>query len=175
MKSSLLAAALIIGMPAALLADEPVAAGNHHDGQEMFKMWDSNGDGIVSRAEARAASAKHVAQIFAGHDANKDDQLTAEEMRDTPADRADGKKSPHAGKFKSADTNADGAISKDEAAQSVPMLAKRFDDVDTDDNGLVSSDELKAHRKSMHKDEGDDEQDDSAAESPAGDDVNPKP
>jgi Ca2+-binding EF-hand superfamily protein len=171
MKKSLLAAALISVMPAALSAGEPAAAGNQDDGQEILKQWDTNGDGVIARAEARAASAKHIAQVFAWHDANKDGQLTAEELRDTTAMRADGKKSPYDGKFKSADTNADGRISRDEAAQSMPMLAKRFDDVDTDNNGLVSPDELRAHHKSMHQDEHDDDDGDDTANAPAEDDA----
>ena len=50
-------------------------------------------------------------------------------------------------RFKKADTNADGSISRAEAA-SMPRLAKHFDEIDANKDGQASADELRAfHEK----------------------------
>ncbi|HEX5126918.1 MAG TPA: EF-hand domain-containing protein [Rhodocyclaceae bacterium] len=51
--------------------------------------------------------------------------------------------------LKAADTNNDGLISKAEAEQNLPRLAKHFDDIDTNKDGMLSSDELKAMHDKM--------------------------
>lgn len=50
--------------------------------------------------------------------------------------------------FASIDTDADGKISKDEAAKAErPMLSKRFDEIDTNKDTYLDKDELKAFRE----------------------------
>lgn len=50
-----------------------------------------------------------------------------------------------ADRFKQADKDGDGKLSKDEAA-AMPRLAKQFDQVDTNKDGFLSKDELQAMR-----------------------------
>ena len=50
-------------------------------------------------------------------------------------------------RLKAADTNADGLISKSEAA-ALPRIAERFDQIDANRDGQVSFEELKAARAS---------------------------
>lgn len=50
--------------------------------------------------------------------------------------------------FASIDTNADGKISKDEAAKAErPMLKEKFDEIDTNKDSFIDKDELKAFRQ----------------------------
>ena len=55
-------------------------------------------------------------------------------------------------RLKAADKNADGKISRTEAA-ALPRMAKHFDAIDSNKDGLVSREELKAHRekRAAHK------------------------
>jgi len=52
-------------------------------------------------------------------------------------------------RLKAADTNADGLISRTEAA-ALPRLAERFERVDANQDGQVSFDELRASRHRRH-------------------------
>ena len=143
MKKILFTAALITLTPAILLADEPTSPG-------MFKHWDTNGDGVISRDEAQAAGAERIAKMFDKLDTNKDGQLTPDELRAAHEHRFAAMKERFDEQFKAADKNGDGSLSKEEAEQGMPMLAKHFDEIDTNKDGLVSVDELKAHHMKMH-------------------------
>jgi Ca2+-binding EF-hand superfamily protein len=54
--------------------------------------------------------------------------------------------------FAAADTNHDGYLSRDEAAQGTPRLAAHFDEIDSDHDGQLSKQEIIAfmqqHRRS---------------------------
>jgi len=47
-------------------------------------------------------------------------------------------------RFKKADTNGDGKLSKEEAQAGMPRLAKNFDAIDTNQDGFITPDEIKA-------------------------------
>jgi Ca2+-binding EF-hand superfamily protein len=151
MKKFLLITALVALSPAVLVAGDtgsPTGGGPGH-GEEMFKRHDTNNDGVVSREEAQAAGAERISRKFDKMDTNKDGQLTQEEMRQAREQRRAGMKMRFDEHFKSADKDSDGSISKSEAEQGMPMLAKHFDAVDTDKDGQASRDELKAHHANM--------------------------
>ena len=108
---------------------------------ERLKQADTNGDGMISRAEAAALPmiAKHFDEI----DTNHDGQITAEELRAFH----EKKRAEH---FKKIDTNGDGKISRAEAQANAPRLAERFDELDTNKDGFLTPDELKTahgHRR----------------------------
>ena len=51
-------------------------------------------------------------------------------------------------RLKAADKNGDGKISREEAAASLPKLAKHFDEIDTNKDGQISREEMKTwHEK----------------------------
>ena len=50
-------------------------------------------------------------------------------------------------KLRQADTNRDGAISRDEANKSLPHLAKNFDKIDENHDGLITREELQHFRE----------------------------
>jgi len=50
-------------------------------------------------------------------------------------------------RFKRADSDGDGALSRAEAEKEMPRLARHFDAIDTDKDGQVTRDEIEAARK----------------------------
>jgi len=121
----------------------------HHGG---FKAIDTNGDGQISRDEARGHAwlEKNFDQIDANHDGQLSNEELAAwrkahqgEMREKMAQRLDAK-------FKSADKNGDGALTKDEAQAGMPRLAKHFDQIDANHDGKITEDEIRAFMKARH-------------------------
>ncbi len=104
---------------------------------ERLRKADANGDGLVSREEAKAAPrlAKHFDEI----DANKDGQVSPEEMRAFHEKR-------HAEHWKRLDANGDGQVSKAEAQASAPRLFENFESLDANKDGQLSREELQAAR-----------------------------
>jgi Ca2+-binding EF-hand superfamily protein len=144
-RKSVLLAALVTLAPAALLAADPAAtaplAGRPNG--EWFMKLDTNHDGAVSKEEATAAAQARVDKMFAKVDANHDGLITQEELRATAQARGAELKAKAAARFKAADKNGDGFLSKDEAA-AIPMLARHFDALDTNKDGMLSPEEIEA-------------------------------
>jgi Ca2+-binding EF-hand superfamily protein len=115
--------------------------------QEHFSKLDKNGDGAISRDEA--AGNKRLAKEFDEIDANKDGKLTQEEMQAHRAAMRTRQTARFEERFKAADKNGDGAISKDEAVN-MPGLAKHFDQLDVNHDGKLTREELQAARGKMH-------------------------
>ncbi|MEP7156427.1 MAG: EF-hand domain-containing protein [Betaproteobacteria bacterium] len=53
-------------------------------------------------------------------------------------------------RMKAADKNGDGKISREEAAASLPRIAKHFDDIDTNKDGQITKEEMKAFHEKNH-------------------------
>jgi Ca2+-binding EF-hand superfamily protein len=65
-------------------------------------------------------------------------------------------------RFEAADTNHDGALSREEA-KSMPMILQHFDEIDANKDGKVSEEELKAMMQGHH-DDAEQDKDDKAPE-----------
>lgn len=158
-----LASCLALGLCTAALAQTgtPAAAGStkpdhglHHgpkgDHGGMQRM-DKDGNKLISREEAKGHP--HLEKDFDTIDANKDGQLSQDELRTHMQKvRGEHKGEGHSGHrggpgpVKRLDTNKDGKLSRDEV-KGHPMLEKNFERIDANKDGSLSEEELKAARK----------------------------
>ena len=128
------------------LAGTSYAGEGMHDPMARLKKADTNGDGMISRDEARAALPR-VYEHFDEIDTNHDGQITAEELQAFHQKMHAGRQQKAAEHFKKLDTDGDGRISRAEA-QASPRLAAHFDEIDANKDGFITPDELKAaHQK----------------------------
>jgi Ca2+-binding EF-hand superfamily protein len=127
---------------AALLAmAAPDATGGPGAMADRIKKADTNGDGMISREEAKALP--RIAAHFDEIDANHDGQITADELR-AYHQKQGGEGMKHSGAmFKKLDADGDGRISRAEA-QAAPRLAEHFDEIDANKDGFITMDEMKA-------------------------------
>lgn len=131
-------------------ATDMAGTGRHH-ARPMLKL-DTNGDGVIDRAEA--AAHPRLAEKFDQLDRNGDGRLGRDEFRRGHGERG-GRTHPghqrhdgqHGGfaRFIALDTDGDGRISKLEAASS--PLAARFAQIDRNHDGYLVRSELQADRE----------------------------
>ena len=122
--------------------------GGHGRGGERLKAADTNGDGMISRAES--AALPRIAQHFDQIDANRDGQVTKDELRAFHQQHHGDHRGDRKGGLKRADTDGDGRISKAEAQANAPRLFEHFDAIDANRDGFVTREEMKAARKAHH-------------------------
>jgi Ca2+-binding EF-hand superfamily protein len=153
--SLIFASGTVFLMPMAS-ACEPMSG--DHSSTIIFEQMDSNKDGLISKKEFDAYQNKHFKEM----DANHDGKVTIEEFEAAHTKmHADHCDEPHHGfaqhqgydekhsdsfiskRFEAADTNHDGALSREEA-KSMPMVLEHFDELDTNKDGKVTEDEIKA-------------------------------
>jgi Ca2+-binding EF-hand superfamily protein len=113
---------------------------------EHWTEADKDGSGGLSRAEAEA-SMPRMAADFDAIDANKDGQVTHDEMHAFHMQNRMSMHAHHEERFKSADANGDGAIDLAEAQTAMPRLAEHFSTVDANGDGQVTPDEMRAAKK----------------------------
>jgi len=131
---------------ALLVASLAHAADTPPPGKGGYPM-DVNNDGFVTREEAK--DYPMLSAQFDAADANKDGKLDIAEMdAHRNAMRADGRAKAQE-RWKAADADGDGAISRKEAEVSMPGVAERFKKFDVDGNGKIEQDEL--HHFRMRK------------------------
>jgi hypothetical protein len=144
-KRSLIAALILV--PAIGLAADNTAGAKGPRSSGHFSKADTNRDGKLSRAEVEKAM-PHLLGKFESIDSNKDGQLSRGELNAwKKAHRAE-RQAKAAERFKHADTDGDGAVSRAEAEKHAPRLAKKFDQIDSNKDGKLTQDELRAYRES---------------------------
>jgi Ca2+-binding EF-hand superfamily protein len=136
---SLVAAAALVPAVAGASDSEPRGGAHEH--------WDTNSDGVVTRAEAEAAAVERTRKMFDALDADKDGNLTQQEIDAAREKRHAAMRERADERFKAADTDGDGRLSKAEAEKGMPMLGRRFDVLDADKDGALSAEELAAHQR----------------------------
>jgi hypothetical protein len=118
-------------LAAVTIASLATAAAVAQGGGGMFRSADTNGDGIISHAEAVAeANAR-----FTALDLNKDGVLTPDELS-----------GPGGRMMARADTNGDGKITR---AEYLAQSEMRFARMDTNKDGQITKDELAAWMDNM--------------------------
>ena len=144
------------GLIAALLLAPAIAlaATNNARLAGQFRRADADGNGMLSRAEAERA-APLLAKQFDAVDANRDGQISPEEIRafrraGRGERRARGSaRGAQAGAkfelyFARADSDGDGALSRAEAERGLPRVAKKFERIDRDGDGRLTREEMQA-------------------------------
>jgi Ca2+-binding EF-hand superfamily protein len=117
---------------------------------ERLKAADTNGDGLISKEEAKALP--RLAKRFDAIDANHDGQVSADEMRAFQEQRHAGQGKKRGEHWKKLDTDGDGRVSRAEAQAGAPRLAEHFDAIDADKDGFITPEEMKAaHAKRAPK------------------------
>jgi Ca2+-binding EF-hand superfamily protein len=143
MKPITLIAALAVASSAAFAAVAAEGHGPRGAIAERLKQADTDGNGMLSREEAKALPmiSKHFDEI----DTNHEGQVTAEELRAFHEKR-------QAERWKKLDTDGDGRISRAEAQANAPRLFEHFDEIDANKDGFLSADELRAAMMRHHRD-----------------------
>jgi Ca2+-binding EF-hand superfamily protein len=126
--------------------DDPEA----HRGSGMFERWDTNSDGVVTRAEVEAGAAERARKHFDSLDANGDGKLTKDELQQRRDRMHTAMREKGEERFRSADTDGNGSLSKEEAERAMPQIARHFERLDADKDGALSAEELAAKKK--HRD-----------------------
>ena len=127
---------------AAAQAGDPQAAG-----KPGHPPMDANSDGIVTRDEAK--SFPRLSADFDVADANKDGQLDAAEMNAHREKMRVEMRAKAEQRWKDADKDGDGALTREEAQASMPGLAERFEKFDSNGDGKIARDEM--HNVRMKK------------------------
>jgi len=115
----------------------------------MFSQFDTNKDGRVSLQEVQEGTAR----LFKEIDTNKDGFISKEEMQAHHKAMHEKRGEMMREKWKAADKDADGALSRAEIeAGNMPMLARDFDKLDKNKDGKLTPDEMRMGMgMGMHK------------------------
>lgn len=117
----------------------------------LFEKLDTNHDGAISKAEAKADP--KLAAKFDTLDKNKDGKLTPDELPQRHwkrgPDGRDGRGMGPGGPFGRADTDHDGRISKAEATVAGGKLAEDFDKLDLNHDGYLDKADMELRHKQM--------------------------
>ena len=135
--------AVALGATATLSLADPGQSPRKGQMFERLKAADTNADGLISKTEA--AALPRLADHFDAIDANKDGQVSFEELRGFHGKRHGGHGKAH---FKRADTDNDGKVSRNEA---LAAAAARFDAADANKDGFITPEEVRAARGSHGK------------------------
>ena len=136
MKYVLILTALGLGSAAVIAGGDAFA--HPHGGArfERLKAADTNGDRMISRAEAQALP--RLAERFDTVDANRDGQVTRAELRAARGHAG------RAGFIRHLDADGDGKVSK---AEALAGAEQRFNRADANGDGFLSEEELRAGRR----------------------------
>ena len=110
---------------------------------------DVNKDGIVTREEAQTHP--RLSADFDAADTNKDGKLDVAEMNSHRERMRVEMRAKADERWKAADTDGDGALSRAEAEASMPGIARRFETFDADRDGKIARDEMHNFRMKKKK------------------------
>ena len=130
-----------------LLAAAAAQAGGAECNRQQIAALDADGDGAVSRDEAKSHA--WLAGKFDTVDANKDGRLDKDELvAQREAHHAD-MKARGDERWKTADTDGNGSLSRAEATASSSWVGDRFDKLDANSDNLISVEEAEEADKRL--------------------------
>jgi Ca2+-binding EF-hand superfamily protein len=146
--------ALALASAAVIAIAAPEGAGGPHRGaiMERIKQADTDGNGSISRDEAKALPmiAKHFDEI----DTDRNGQISPDELRafhEKMRAEHDGNRAQRmAEHWKKLDTDGDGKVSLAEAKANAPRLAEHFSEIDANGDGFITPEEMKAAHHGHH-------------------------
>ena len=147
-KRSLIAALILL--PAIGIAADNSAGAKAPRRAGHFSKADINGDGKLSRAEVEKTMPQLLLK-FESMDADKDGQLSRGEFDAWKKAHRSENLAKAGSRFKHADSDGVGAISRAEAEKHAPRLARKFDQIDSNKDGKLTQDELRAYRETRRK------------------------
>ena len=136
-------------MIAALAVASTAQAGDPPPAHPAGYGLDANRDGVVSREEAKASS--RLSGSFEAWDKNKDGQLDQAEMTAHREAMRGEMRARAWERWKAADKDGDGSLSREEAEASMPHMAGNFEVMDADKDGRISQDEMHGFRMAGKK------------------------
>ena len=154
MKHVLSLTAAALASVAVIAAAAPEGAGGQRHGAmvERLKQADADGNGSISRDEAKALP--RLAKHFDAIDANRDGQLSKEELHafheQMHAQHAQERAQRMAEHWKKLDSDGDGRVSLAEAQANAPRLAQHFQQIDANGDGFITPEEMKAAHQGHH-------------------------
>jgi EF-hand domain pair len=116
-------------------------------GSKELQALDTDGDSMISLAEAQQG-APRLASRFSELDANQDGLLSTEEIIEHQPMRGVRFVRDIQEDFVAADGNADGKLSRAEAAEEMPIVSHFFDEMDANADGYVTTEEIHEHARS---------------------------
>lgn len=139
MKTVLVLSAVALASAATLVMAHPEGQPKRGAKFERLRAADTNADGLISRAEA--AALPRIAERFDAIDANRDGQVSFEELRGS-RHKARGER--FLGRL---DADKDGKVSK---AEALAKATERFDRLDANQDGFITAEELAARGHRGH-------------------------
>ena len=116
--------------------------------EAAFKKADKDNDGTLTKDEAK--SMPRVAKNFDSIDTGQDGTVSLDEIHASMKQMGKEMHDRGVEKFKAADKDTDGTLTKDEA-KSMPRVAKNFDAIDADKDGTVSEKEIHDFMMAQHQ------------------------
>ncbi len=140
----------------AVARDNPMHHEGMHDGDmhgdwtpPMFDRFDTNRDGKLSKEEVRNG----VDTMFTEMDTNKDGVISKEEMQAHHKAMHDQMRSRMRERWKAADIDGDGALSRAEVeAAGMKRPLRDFDKLDKNKDGKLTPDEMRDGMRMRHRD-----------------------
>jgi Ca2+-binding EF-hand superfamily protein len=129
-----------LALASILVAAAAQAGGYGAGGKQDHPKVDANDDGIVTREEAKPYP--RLTEHFDEVDANKDGQLDTAEVNAHREKMRTEMRAKAEERWKAADKDGDGSLSRAEAEASMPHMAERFEKFDANGDGMVSRDEM---------------------------------